>query len=152
MIMRSGEVPEDLVKCPVCEVYVKKAAGFICVTCKRGPLCDKHKIAGSRECASCVFDRRKKELLALREQERNLKGFLRLLQFLFLIFAVFFIVLRTGLEDMAEFLEFSFLKDSVLYIGIIAVLGYLLFYFVQYNQTNNISELEAEIRNIEVRR
>lgn len=152
MLKRSAEVSEDLVKCPVCEVYVKKTAGFICVTCKRGPLCGKHKIAGSRECASCVFDRRKKDLLVLREQERNLNGFLRLLQFLFLIFAVFFIVLKTGMEDMAEFLQYSFLKDSILYVGIIAVLGYILFYFIQYNQRRNISGLEAEIRNIEIRR
>jgi hypothetical protein len=99
-----------------------------------------------------VSDRKKKDLLALREQDRNLKGFLRLLQFLFLIFAVFFIVLRTGMEEMAEFLQYSFLKDRMLYIGIIAVLGYVLFYFIQYNQRKNISELEAEIRNIEVRR
>ena len=86
------------------------------------------------------------------EQETNLNSFLRLLQFLFLVFAVFFIAWRTGLEDMAEFLQYSLLKDSVLYIGIIAVFGYVVFYFILYSQRNNISELETEIKNIEIRR
>jgi hypothetical protein len=57
-----------------------------------------------------------------------------------------------NLEDMVEFLQYSFLKDSLLYIGIIAVFGYLVFYFILYNQRNNISELETEIKNLEIRR
>lgn len=152
ILKKPGENLEDLVKCPVCEIYFKKTEGFTCIRCKRGLLCRKHKIAGSGECTSCVFDRKKKDLAAIKEQEMNLKSFLRLLQFLFLVFAVFFIVLRTGLEDMVEFLQYSFLKDSLLYIGIIAVFGYFVFYFILYNQRNNLSELETEIKNIEIRR
>lgn len=152
MLKKPEGQPEDLVKCPVCQIYLKKTEGFICISCKRGLLCKKHKIAGSRECASCVFDRKKKALAVIKEQETNLKSFLSLLQFLFLVFAVFFIAWRTGLEDMAEFLQYSLLKDSLLYIGIIAVFGYVVFYFILYSQRNNISELEAEIKNIEIRR
>ena len=88
----------------------------------------------------------------IKEQEINLKSFLSLLQFLFLVFAIFFIALRTGLEDMVEFLQYSFLKDSLVYMGIIAVFGYLVFYLILYNQRNNISELETEIKNLEIRR
>lgn len=151
MLNTSSET-EELVKCPVCDIYLKKAEGFICATCRRGPLCSRHRIAGARECASCVFDRRKKDLIALREQEQNLRGFLRLLQFLFLVFAIFFIAARTGLEEMAEFIQDSFMKDGILYLGGIAIVGYGIFYLILYSQRSSISELETEIRKIELRR
>ena len=152
MLKRPMEDTEDLLRCPVCEVYMKKTEGFICSTCKRGPLCKKHKVIRSSECASCVYDRRRKALLLLKEQEMNLKSFLRLLQFLFLVFAVFFIALRAGLEDTVEFLQSSFITDGLLYLGGIAVFGYIVFYFILYNQRGKIQEVESEIRKIEVRR
>lgn len=152
MLKRPEEDTEDLFRCPVCEVYMNKKEGFICKTCKRGPLCQKHKVAGSSECASCVYDRRRKALLLLKEQEINLKSFLRLLQFLFLVFAVFFISLRSGLGDTVEILQYSFIADSLLYLGGMAVVGYIVFYFILYIQRGKIQEIEAEIRKIEIRR
>ena len=152
MLKRPMEDQEDLLRCPVCEVYMKKTEGFICSTCKRGPLCKKHKVIRSSECASCVYDRKRKGLLLLKEQEMNLKSFLRLLQFLFLVFAIFFIALRAGLEDTVDFLHSSFLKDGLLYLGGISVLGYIVFYFILYNQRGKIQEVESEIRKIEIRR
>jgi len=152
MLERPMEEPEDLLRCPVCEVYMKKAEGFICSKCKRGPLCKKHKVIRSSECASCIYDRRRKDLLLLKEQEMNLKSFLRLLQFLFLVFAVFFIALRAGLEDTVEFLQSSFIKDGLLYLGGIAVFGYIVFYFIMYTQRGKIQEVESEIKKIEVRK
>jgi hypothetical protein len=152
MLNRPVEDTEDLLRCPVCEVYMKKTEGFICSTCKRGPLCKKHKVIRSSECASCVYDRRRKALLLLKEQEMNLKSFLRLLQFLFLVFAVFFIALRSELKDTVEFLQSSYITDGLLYLGGIAVFGYIVFYFILYNQRGKIQEVESEIRKIEVRR
>ena len=152
MLKKPEGQPEDLVKCPVCQIYLKKTEGFICISCKRGLLCKKHKIAGSRECASCVFDRKKKALAVIKEQETNLNSFLRLLQFLFLVFAVFFIALRAGLGDTVEFLQSSYITDSLLYLGAIAVVGYIVFYFILYNQRGKIQEVESEIKKIEVKR
>jgi hypothetical protein len=152
MLKRPEEETEDLFRCPVCEVYMKKTEGFICSTCKRGPLCKKHKVVRSSECASCVYDRRRKALLLLKEQETSLKSFLRLLQFLFLVFAVFFIALRAGLGDTVEFLQSSYITDSLLYLGAIAVVGYIVFYFILYNQRGKIQEVESEINKIEVKR
>lgn len=150
MLDRPTEDAEDLLRCQVCEVYMKKTDGFICSTCKRGPLCKKHKVIRSSECASCVYDRKRKVLLLLKEQEMNLKSFLRLLQFVFLVFAVFFIALRAGLEDTVAFLHSSFIKDGLFYLGGIAVFGYIVFYFILYNQRGKIQEVESEIRKIEV--
>jgi hypothetical protein len=152
MLKRAVEDQEDMLKCPVCDVYMKKNEGFICSACKRGPLCRAHKVAGSTECASCVYDRRRKALLTLKEQEMNLKSFLRLLQFLFLVFAVFFIALRAGLEDTVEFLQSSYITDGLLYLGGIAVFGYIFFYFILYNQRGRIQKVESEIRKIGFKR
>jgi hypothetical protein len=152
MLKRPEEETEDLFRCPVCEVYMKKTEGFICSTCRRGPLCKKHKVVRSTECASCVYDRRRKDLLLLKGEEINLKSFLRLLQFIFLVFAVFFIALRAGLGDAVEFLKSSFIADGLLYLGGIAVFGYIVFYFILRIQRGKIQEIESEIRKIEVRR
>jgi hypothetical protein len=152
MLKRPMEDAEDLLRCPVCEVYLNKSEGFICSKCKRGPLCKKHKVLRSSECASCVYDRRRKSLLTLKEQENSLKSFLRLLQFVFLVFAVFFIALRAGLGDTVEFLRSSYITDGLLYLGGIAVFGYIVFYFILYTQRGKIQEVESEIRKIEVKR
>ena len=150
MLKRPIEDPEDLIRCPVCEVYMKKTEGFICSKCKRGPLCNKHKVIRSSECGSCLYDRRRKDLLLLKEQEINLKSFLRLLQFLFLVFAVFFIALKIGLENTVEFLKDSFIIELLPYIGGGAFLGYVVFYFILNNQNSKSSELENVIRKMKL--
>jgi hypothetical protein len=152
MLKRPEEGREELLKCPVCEVYFNKTEGFICSRCKKGPLCKRHKSAGTKECTSCIFDRRVKDLAPLKEQETNLKSFLRLLQFLFMIFAVIFISVRMGLEETVEFLQYGFIQDGLLYIGIASVFGYIIFYFILYNQKKRIFELEAEIKKLRIRR
>jgi len=148
MLKRPLEKQEDLAKCPVCEFYFNKNEGFTCIKCRRGLLCKKHKVAGTKECTSCVIERRHKELSDLREQERSIKGFLRLLQFLFLVFAVFFIALKIGLEDTVEFLKDSFIIEALPYIGGGAILGYIVFYFILSNQKAKTLELETLIRKM----
>ena len=148
MLKRPLEKQEDLAKCPVCDFYFKREEGFTCIKCRRGPLCKKHKVSGTKECASCVIERRNKELSDLKEQERSLNSFLRFLQFLFLVFAVLFIAYRIGLEDTVEFLKYSFIKDILPYIGGGSFLGYLFFYFILYNQKAKNLELETVIKKM----
>ncbi|MDP2156497.1 MAG: hypothetical protein Q8K68_02160, partial [Nitrospirota bacterium] len=52
----------ELTKCPVCDNYVHQQESFVCPRCKKSHLCRKHRVPGRRECASCVFDLKKKEL------------------------------------------------------------------------------------------
>ena len=148
MLKTPLEKQEDLAKCPVCEFYFKRDEGFTCIKCKRGLLCKKHKVAGTKECTSCVIERRHKELSDLKAQERSLNSFLRLLQFIFLLFAVLFIAYKIGLEDTVEFLKFSFIKEALPYIGGGAFLGYIVFYFILYNQRAKNLELENVIRKM----
>jgi len=143
---------EDLVQCPVCDYYLKKSEGFTCVKCKRGILCKKHQIEGSKECASCVFDRKNREYMVLKEQEMNLKNVLRFFQFLFLVFAVFFIALRAGLGEIVEILQSIFITEGLVLLGIASAAGYIVFYFILFNQRGKTAELEAEVRKINFKR
>lgn len=146
------ERKEELVRCSVCDVYLEGDKGFICSRCRRGPLCKIHRVPRRRECASCVYEMQKKDLNNLRVQEHNLKSFLRLLQFLFLVFAIFFIALKTGIPEVLDSLRSSIIMDGLGYLGGLSVVGYLIFYGILYNQRQKISEMEVEMNKTEFRR
>jgi len=148
MLKRPVEKQEELVRCPVCEYHFKREEGFACIKCRRGLLCKRHKVAGTKECASCFIERGHKELSDLKAQEMSLKNFLRFLQFIFLVFAVLFIAFRIRLEDTVEFLQYSIIKEILPYIGSGAFLGYLVVYFILYNQKSKTLELENVIRKM----
>lgn len=148
MLKKPLDNQEDLTRCPVCDFYFKSSEGFTCVRCRRGPICYKHKVAGTKECVSCVIERKLKEHSEIKMQEMSLNNFLRFLQFLFLVFAVLFIALKIGLEEMVEFLQYDFIKDSLPYFGGGAFLGYLVVYFVLYNQKAKSLELENVIKKM----
>ena len=148
----TGEDRQELLRCPVCDTYIRREEGFTCPRCRRGPLCKSHRVPKRRECASCIFDIRNKELIGLREQEQSLKSFLRLLQFLFVVFAIFFVVVRVGAVEMLEFLRDSFVADGIGYLGALSVAGYLIFYFLMIGQRQKIREVEGELGRSEFRR
>jgi hypothetical protein len=152
MMKRLPEESEDLVQCQMCGIYLKKAEGFVCSICRRGLLCKKHKIEGSKECASCVFERKRKTFSTLKEQETSLTGFLRFLQFVFIIFAVFLVAIKMGLDQTVDFLQYDFIKNSLPHIIIITVLGYIVFYGIRLGQRSRITKLESEMKQIEIRR
>lgn len=144
----------ELTQCPVCQSYVNANEGFRCPKCKRGPLCRSHRVPGRRECTSCVFDMKAKALMDLRSQESSIRGFMRLLQFTFLLFAVFFVSFKLGATEYVEFLRDTPLtnNDLLLSLGGLSVAGYILFFIILYNQKSNIRALEDELGASEFRR
>lgn len=138
-------------KCSICGVLLD-GEGFTCPKCRRTLLCNAHRYSGRRECASCVYEEQRRELLDLTRQEAGLKGFTRLLQFVFLVFAVLFVAVRFEVPGVPEFIAESFIADSLIYLGIAAAGGYLLMLIVLYNQRKQIAEREAAMRKIEKRR
>ena len=148
----TGEDKQELLRCAVCDVYVRRGEGFTCPRCRRGPLCKSHRVPQSRECASCVFDMKNKELIALREQEQSLKSFLRLLQFLFIVFAILFVSVRTGTAEVLQFLQDSVIADGFGYMGVLSVACYALFYLLLLSQRQRIRSMESELNKAEFRR
>ena len=147
--MDRTEEKDELVRCLICTTYIKGAEGFTCPRCKKGPFCRKHRIPGRRECAGCVFEMKHREVLDLKKQEQGIKDFIKLLQFIFLVFAVFFVAIKAGLTEFVDFLRESIVTHNLIYFGIIPVAGYLLFYIILYNQRSRIKEIEGEMHAME---
>jgi hypothetical protein len=148
MLKKPLDNQENLTRCPVCESYFKSSEGFTCIRCRRGPVCYKHKVAGTKECVSCVIDRKLKEHSEIKSQEMSLNSFLRFLQFLFLIFVVLFIAVQMGLDDTLELLQYDFIKGALPFLGGGAFLGYIVMYFVLHNQKAKTLEFENAIRKM----
>ena len=147
-----AEDKKDLSRCLVCEVYLHPEESFVCPRCRKGPLCRKHRVPGGKECASCVFDMRKKELQTLAGQEMSIKQFLQFLQFIFIVFAVFFVALKFGLGQFVEILQEPMFARYLLYFGIIAVAAYIIFTLVLYNQRGRIADAELQLKKLDNRR
>lgn len=142
----------ELLRCVLCNSYINKKDAFTCPRCRKGPLCRTHRFSGRRECTSCVFDLKQREVSDLRQQEQNIRGFIKLLQFIFLVFAIFFIATRAGLLEFVDFLKENIVVSNLVWFGILPVAGYILFYVILYNQRSKIKEIETEMHAIEFRR
>ncbi|MGC2061500.1 MAG: hypothetical protein WA610_00880 [Thermodesulfovibrionales bacterium] len=146
------QAQDELLRCTLCTTYINKKEGFTCPRCRKGPLCKTHRFSGRRECTSCVFELRQREVADLRKQEQGITDFIRLLQFIFLVFAIFFIAARTGLLEFVDFLKENIVSGNLAWFGILPAAGYLLFYIILYNQRNRIKEIETEMNAMEFKR
>lgn len=142
----------ELLRCVLCNSYINRKDAFTCPRCRKGPLCRTHRFSGRRECTSCVFDLKQREVSDLRQQEQSIRGFIKLLQFIFLVFAIFFIATRAGLLEFVDFLKETIVVSNLVWFGILPVAGYVLFYVILYNQRSKIKEIETEMHAIEFRR
>ncbi len=137
---------EDLIRCSVCDDYFRGREAYTCPRCRRQNICKKHRIAGFRECASCVFESRAREIRELKQQQDSIKSFLRLTQFAFIVFAILFITVRAGIADVVEFLQYSIITENLVYLGAASVLGYMLFFFILRNQNSQVREKEEQLQ------
>jgi hypothetical protein len=147
-LTRDASGREELLTCRACGSYLGKGEGFRCPRCRRTPLCRNHRVPGSRECAGCVMEAKTKELRDLKNQEKSIRNFLRLTQFLFLVFAILFISSKAGLVEMLDFLKDSIVMDNLGYLGGFSVAGYIIFQIIRYNQKSRISGLETGINEL----
>ena len=143
-------VKKELIRCPVCEDYFTAGEGFSCPSCRRGPLCKKHRLYGRKECVSCTVDLRLQELRSLREQVQNIGHFIRFLQFIVLVIGVYFTAFKYRLlkEIDLAFLEKNVLAQNLVPVGagVLVLLG--IFYFVLLSQKQKVGEIESEIEGI----
>jgi hypothetical protein len=142
------EQKDDLLECPICGTYLRKNEGFTCPKCKRGPFCRTHRVSGEKECPGCLLEIKSQEVTALKAQEKSLRAFSMFLQFFFLVFAIFYIVDKVGLREYVEFLMLNIVVQYSLYIGLIALIGSLIFYVLLRAQRSRISDLESQLTKI----
>lgn len=121
-------------------------AAFICKSCRKKPLCPTHRDEEYRGvCIRCASTLRAKKLADLRAGLSSIKAFLRLMQFLFLLFAVMFIVERLMPGMAPEFLLENFLVKYLYVWGALSALGFVVMYVVYLGQKSSVSRLETEI-------
>jgi hypothetical protein len=142
------EQKESLLECPVCGTYLKRSEGFTCPKCRRGPFCRTHRVPGERACPGCMLEIKSKEITALRSQEKSLRGFSLFLQFFFLVFAILYIADKIGFGEYMELSMINTIVDYSLYIGLVALLGSLIFYILLRAQRSRIMELESQVGKI----
>ncbi len=143
-----GENKKDLSQCPVCEVSLHPEEGFVCPHCKKGPLCRKHPVSGTKECVSCLFGRRKKELQALAKQEMSITQFLKLI---FIVFAIYFVALKCGLGQFMEILQESVFARYLRYHGITPVAAGSIIAMTLYNPQGKIADADLQLRKLDNR-
>jgi hypothetical protein len=142
------EQKENLLECPICGAYLRRSEGFTCPKCRRGPFCRTHRVSGERACPGCVLEIKSREITALRAQEKSLKGFSLFLQFFFLVFAIFYVADKIGFRKYMELHMIDTIVDYSLYIGLVALLGSLVFYILLRVQKSRIIELESQVSKI----
>ena len=139
---------EELLQCAVCEQYVDRNEAYRCPRCKKSPLCKKHRLPGKKECVSCTIELKLHEINALCGQEKSIRNFIRFIQFIFLVCAVFFITLKIGMLDEVDFLKDNIFSDNLIYIGIATLIFYVLSYIVLLHQKQKISAVQSEIDTV----
>ena len=147
-MVEEREQKEDLLECPICGTYLRRNEGFKCPKCRRGPFCRIHRVPGERACPGCVLEIKSREISALRAQEKSLRGFSLFLQFFFLVFAIFYIADKIGFREYMKLLIINTIVDYSLYIGLVALLGSLIFYILLRAQRSRIIELESQVSKI----
>jgi hypothetical protein len=143
---------EGLLKCSICDDYLRKNEVFYCHRCKKGPLCKKHRAPGKKECNSCTIDDKLYEINTLSGQEKSIHHFISFIQFIFLVFSVFFIALKIGFLDEFDFLKNNIFMENLIYIGIGTAIFYAIFYIVLFSQKAKIADLHSDIEKMRFRK
>lgn len=142
----------ELIQCTICGDYIKVGEVFQCPRCRRTGMCRKHRVPGTRECSACVYEKKSHELGQIKQQIAGIKSFLRLTQFVIVVFVILFAAGRSGIPEVVEFLQFGVVTDNLPYLGGAAVIAYLIFFFILQSQKQQIRTLEEELVRKDLRK
>lgn len=134
------------VQCVECEQFMDPFATFICRSCKRRPLCPTHQDSEFRGlCSTCANGVRRKKLAELQSGLKSLKGFLRLLEFLFIVIAIIFTAQRLMPDLSPPFIWDNFFVKHLYIWGALSAAGFVVLYLVYLGQKNSVRNLMSEL-------
>lgn len=142
----------ELQKCLVCETLLQNEKSFACPRCRRRPLCMKHRASGRKECFGCAHEIVREELAGLFSQEKSLYAFSRLMQFVFLVFAILFTASRFDTAGVLQPYLDNPIGGNLLFFGLGAAAGYVISLIILYNQRQAIRNAEDQLRTLATRR
>jgi ribosomal protein L37E len=141
------EIKGTLVQCRLCETTVESQKTFACRRCGVSPFCLDHLDRELKVCSGCAAEERIRRYGDMVRQGKNVRGFLRFTQFVFMLAAMFFVSDSLFHEHLPEFLKESIFLEYVLYWGGAAVAGMVFCYIIVVSQKQKMIEVEDKIHS-----
>jgi len=137
----------NAVTCIICGKQAEGQKTFACKRCKKRPLCFEHMDREYKVCSGCAAEERLTLYHNLTTQEKNVKSFLRLMQFILTLVVIFYGVKRFLYGLVPDFLKVNVFFDYLVLWGVISVAGLALCYSILISQRQKIREIEDKIQD-----
>ena len=134
-----------MVTCITCDKPVEREKTFICRKCSRSPFCFTHLDREFNICSGCAFEKRVGLYDDLLKQEKSLRSFLRLMQFIFILSAMLFSGSRLFVERIPDLVRDNIFFAYVYVWGALAVFGMAVCYMVLFSQKQKAAALDEKI-------
>lgn len=135
------------VKCLICDRLAESGKTFTCRKCRKSPFCFEHLDPEYKICSGCAVEERIRLSNSLLRQEKGVRGFLRLSQFILLMAIIFLAAAKLFHEHVPEFIRENIFFEYVYVWGAAAAVGIILCYIVIASQKQKIKEIEGKIRD-----
>ena len=132
--------------CLACEQEIDKRGSFSCKQCRKSPFCMEHLDREFKVCPGCAAEKRIASYNSLVRQERNLTGFLRLSQFIFIVVAILFAAGRLFRNAIPSFIRDNIFFKYLFLWGGLAALGMACCCLFLPAQRRKIKEIDGSIR------
>ncbi len=133
--------------CILCNEKVEKQKSFTCRRCRKTPFCLDHLDREYKLCPGCAAERRIKYYNDLLSQEKSLKAFLRLAQFVFMVSAFLFAGGRFFPDYVPAILKDNIFYNNIFVWGGLAIGAVFLCYVLVYSQKQKVREIEEKIQD-----
>jgi hypothetical protein len=137
----------NVATCVICGKQTEGQKTFVCKRCRKSPLCFEHMDREYKVCSACAAEERLTLYHNLTMQKRNVKSFLRLMQFILTLVVIFYGVKRFVYELVPDFLKVNVFFDYLILWGGVSLAGLVLCYIIQISQRQKIREIEDKIQD-----
>ncbi len=145
MALQDKEVGTQV--CSLCGEKVGKQKSFTCRKCRKTPLCLEHLDREFKLCPGCATESRIKHYNDLLQQEKSIKAFVRLAQFVFMVSAFLFAAGRFFSDYVPEVLKDNIFYNHLFVWGGLSIVAVLLCYVLLYSQKQRVREVEEKIQD-----
>ena len=135
------------VTCVICGKQTESQKTFVCKRCKKAPLCFEHMHREYKVCSGCAAEERLTIYHNLTTQKRNVRSFLRLMQFILTLVIIFYGVKRFLYDLGPDFLKVNVFFDYRSIWGGISLAGTALCYILLLSQRQKFKEIEDKIQD-----
>jgi hypothetical protein len=133
--------------CVICGKQTESQKTFVCRRCRKAPLCFEHLDREYKACSACAAEERLTLYHNLVTQKRNIKSFLRLMQFILTLVVIFYSVKRFLYELVPDPLKVNVLFDYLFLWGGISLAGMAMCYVLMISQGQKMRDLEDKIQD-----